>query len=164
MPKIPRELALTPQELDELLNTARTCRIATVGPEARINLTPMSFCWAGGRVYMYGRGQKVVNLRRNPNVTVLVDVEGEYSALVGAMLQGRGVVLEDAAAERADPHLEEARLGWARKSGGARRGQTLGSGRHEGTAQGKTARWIRFEPERVVSWDNKKLGRLARRG
>ncbi len=69
-------------------------RVASVGPRNRINLTPMWFGWAGGRVYFYGRGQKVVNLRRDPACTVLVDRNEKFPELQAVMLQGRATVLE----------------------------------------------------------------------
>ena len=36
---IPKELALTPDEIDEIMSTSWNMRIATVGPGDRINLT-----------------------------------------------------------------------------------------------------------------------------
>ena len=86
---LPRELALTDAQLDELLTSQWNMRIASIGPGARINLTPMWFGWAGGRIYFYGRGQKVVNLRRNPECTVLVDRNEKFPELQAVMLQGR---------------------------------------------------------------------------
>ena len=70
---IPKELALTPDEIDEIMTTSWNMRIATNGPGERINLTPLWFGWAGGRVYTFCRGQKVANLRRDAACTVLVD-------------------------------------------------------------------------------------------
>ena len=66
MAPIPPELSLTDDELDELMTTSWNMRVATIGPGDRINLTPLWFGWAGGRVYFYCRGQKVVNVRRKP--------------------------------------------------------------------------------------------------
>ena len=67
---MPTDLALSPAELDELMTSCWNMRIATIGPGSRINLTPLWFGWAGGKVYFYCRGQKVVNLRRNPIATM----------------------------------------------------------------------------------------------
>ena len=151
---IPDELALTPAEIDEIMTSAWNMRIATHSPGGRINLTPLWFGWAGGRVYTLCRGQKVRNLRRDPAATVLVDRNERFPELQGIMLQGRATVLEDAAAEAADPHLEEARV---------QMGAKYGSGpRHEGTASGRSRRWVVFETERAVTWDNFKLERMRR--
>ena len=154
----PAELALTPTELDEMMTTSWNMRIATVGPGTRINLTPLWFGWAGGRIYFYCRGQKIVNLRRNPNVTVLVDVNERFPELQGAMFQGRATVLEDAAAEEGDPSLEEARWQMGTKyDGGHGESAKGGKVRNDASARGRSWRWVAFQPDRVVTWDNFKL-------
>src|SRR4051794_38119396 len=109
MAPIPPELALTDDELEGLMATSWNMRVATIGPGARINVTPLWFGWAGGPVYFYCRGKKIPTLRRNPACTVLVARNERFPELQGAMFQGVAVILEDAAAEAADPHLEEAR-------------------------------------------------------
>ena len=155
---IPDELALAPDEIDAIMTTSWNMRIATHSPGGRINLTPLWFGWAGGRVYTFCRGQKIRNLRRDPAATVLVDRNERFPELQGIMLQGRAAVLEDAAAEAADPHLDEARLQMGAKYASGREGSAA-DGRHGGTASGRSRRWVVFEPERAVTWDNFKLGR-----
>jgi nitroimidazol reductase NimA-like FMN-containing flavoprotein (pyridoxamine 5'-phosphate oxidase superfamily) len=153
---IPKELALTPEQLDEMMTTSWNMRIASVGPGTRINLTPLWFGWAGGNIYTYCRGQKIVNLRRNPSATILVDRNERFPELQGAMFQGQAVVLEDADAEAADPHLEEVRWQMGRKYAGGH-GEAAEPTRNAATARGRNWRWVRFEPSRVVTWDNFKI-------
>ena len=161
---LPRDLSLSPQELDALMTSQWVMRIATIGPGTRINLTPMWFGWAGGRVYVFSRGQKVVNLRREPACTIVVDKNERFPELVGAMFQGTAAVLEDAAAEAADPFLAEARAQMGRKYAGGH-GET-GAGEPNAkaapfaaTAGGKNRRWVVLSPARLVTWDNHKLRR-----
>lgn len=155
--KISGNPALTPEELEGLMQDAWIIRVATHGPEARINLTPLWFCWTEGRIYAFTRGQKVENLRRNPLCTMTVDRNERYPELQGVMFEGTAKVLEDAAAEAADEHLDSIvrdRMGEKYAAGG------FGSGakpRNESTAMGKNWRWIVFTPERCFSWDNAKL-------
>lgn len=155
---IPTELSLTPAELDELMASMWNMRIATIGPGTRINLTPLWFGWAGGNIYFYCRGQKVTNLRRNPVATILVDRNERFPELQGAMFQGRATVLEDAAAEQADPHLGAAQdqMGDKYIGGHGREGREQYRAR---TARGRHWRWVRFTPGRIVTWDNFKLRR-----
>lgn len=154
---IPKELGLTEAELDELMSASWNMRIATVGPGTRINLTPLWFGWAGGKIYTYCRGQKVVNLRRNPTCTILVDKNERFPELIGAMFQGRATVLEDADAENADEHLEEVRVQMARKYHGGH-GESGGAPeRNASTARGRHWRWVRLDPVKLVTWDNHKL-------
>jgi nitroimidazol reductase NimA-like FMN-containing flavoprotein (pyridoxamine 5'-phosphate oxidase superfamily) len=158
MARIPAELGMTAEELDELMTTSWNMRIATIGPGERINVTPLWFGWAGGRVYFYCRGQKIANLRRSPVCTVLVDRNERFPELQGAMFQGHATVLENDEQESADPHLEEVRWLMGRKyAGGHGESQSAEPGRYAVTASGRSARWVVFEPSRLISWDNHKL-------
>jgi nitroimidazol reductase NimA-like FMN-containing flavoprotein (pyridoxamine 5'-phosphate oxidase superfamily) len=157
---LPRELALDPAQIDEIMTQQWNMRIASLGPREFINLTPMWFGWAGGRVYFYGRGQKVVNLRRSPACTVLVDRNEKFPELQAVMLQGKARVLEDAAAEAADPHLGEARVQMGRKYNGGHGVPAVADPPPNGaSAGGRNRRWVVVVPERIVTWDNFKLGR-----
>ena len=155
MAKIAAKLRMSEADIDALMAAESRIRIATIGPGSDINLTPMTFGWAGGRVYIFGRGQKVANLRRNPTATVLVDVGDAWRELKGVMIRGRAHVLEDAAAEAADPHLAEAQMNIGAKSG--LRDEEGNIKPHAVGASGRSRRWIVFAPERLVSWDNAQL-------
>src|ERR1700758_2391240 len=161
MARIPSQLSLSAAELDELMTMSWNMRVATVGPGERINVTPLWFGWAGGRVYFFGRGQKVANLRRNPVCTVLVDRNERYPELQGAMFQGRATVLENAADEDADPHLEEVRYQMGAKYAGGHGEPSEPSStdrvRYPMSATGRSARWVVFQPDRLITWDNHKL-------
>jgi hypothetical protein len=161
MARISRKLALSTEELDELMASSGNMRIATAGPGARINLTPLWFSWVNGKVYFTGRGQKVVNLRRHPAATVLVDRNERFPELIGAMFQGSARVLENADEEAADPDLEAVRWQHGTKYAGGH-GEDPVPRRSEATAIGETNRWVVFTPERLVSWDNRKIAGLHR--
>jgi nitroimidazol reductase NimA-like FMN-containing flavoprotein (pyridoxamine 5'-phosphate oxidase superfamily) len=155
MARIADRLRMTTQEIEALMTNVSTLRIATVGPGSDINLTPMTFGWADGRAYIFGRGQKIANLRRNPTATILVDTGERWPELKGVMMRGRAVVLEDAEAEARDPGLAAARLDIGRKHGLA---DEAGNTKvFEASASGRSRRWIVFAPKRVVSWDNTRL-------
>jgi nitroimidazol reductase NimA-like FMN-containing flavoprotein (pyridoxamine 5'-phosphate oxidase superfamily) len=161
---LPRELALSTDQIESIMTTQWNMRIATIGPQNRINLTPMWFGWGGGRVYFYGRGQKVVNLRRNPTCTVIVDRNEKFPELQAVMLQGRGVVLEDAAAEAADPFLAQVRVQMGRKyNGGHGRPPADDPPPNSASAGGRNRRWVVIVPDHVVTWDNFKLPLLAKK-
>ena len=154
---ISRELSLSAAELDELMLSSWNMRIATVGPGTRLNLTPLWFGWAGGNIYTFCRGQKVTNLRRDPVATILVDRNERFPELQGAMFQGRAVVLEDADAENGDSHLEEARMQMGAKYAGGHGESDAAPRRNAATARGRSGRWVRFEPAKLVTWDNYKI-------
>ncbi len=156
-----RKLALDPEQLEALLTTSWNCRIATIGPGTRINLTPMWFGWAGGRIYIYGRGQKVVNLRRNPTCSIVVDRNEKFPELQAVTMQGHATVLEDAEAEAADPHLAQARAQMGVKyNGGHGQPPREDPPPNTASARGPHGRWIVFVPDVQVTWDNFKLAAL----
>lgn len=160
---ISKKLALSDDQLGELMTSTWNMRIATLGPGSRINLTPMWFGWGGARIYTYGRGQKVVNLRRNPECSVIVDRNEKFPELQGAMFQGSARVLEDRAAEEADPDLGAVRVQMGQKyAGGHGQPAPAEPPPNQATASGPSSRWIVFEPDRLVTWDNFKLASLRR--
>jgi len=135
-------------------------RMATIGPGDRINLTPMWFGWGGNQIYIYGRGQKVVNLRRNPSCTIIVDRNERYPELQAAMFSGQAKVLEDSAAEEADEYLQEVRIQMGKKYHGGH-GEPSGEPKpNNATAAGDNGRWMVFTPDDVLTWDNFKIARL----
>ncbi len=155
---LPKELALDSEQMKEMLTTDWNIRIASVDAEGNINLTPMWFGWAGGKVFIYGRGQKVVNLRRNPKCTVLVDRNERFPELQAIMMRGTAEILEDAEAEAAEPHLNEVQVQMGIKYNGGHADPVADPKPFASTAQGRNRRWIVFTPERTVTWDNFKLG------
>lgn len=160
MAGISRKIALTDDELDDLMTSSWNMRIATIGLDDRINLTPMWFGWVNGKIYFTGRGQKIVNLRRNPATTLLVDKNERFPELVGAMFQGTARVLESADEEAADSDLEQARELIGAKYATGRGDPDASPRRNEATATGDTNRWVVFTPDRLVSWDNPKIAAL----
>lgn len=154
-----RELALSPGEQDELLGREWNMRISTVSPSGRINATPLWFVWHGGKVWAYCRGQKVENLRRSPQCTVLVDRAERFRELQGVMIQGHARILEDVAAEAAEPDLAEVRRAYGRKYDGGH-GEPSADGDPPPTAasaRGRNWRWVVITPTHTVTWDNTKL-------
>ena len=160
---ISKKLALSDEQLEELMTSSWNMRIATVGPGTRINLTPMWFGWGGGKIYTFGRGQKVANVRRNPECTIIVDRNEKFPELQAAMFQGSARVLETAAEEAAEPDLEAVRLQMGIKyNGGHGQPPSAEPQANAATASGKSSRWIVFTPDRLVTWDNFKLKDLRK--
>jgi nitroimidazol reductase NimA-like FMN-containing flavoprotein (pyridoxamine 5'-phosphate oxidase superfamily) len=157
---IPKELSLTPEQLDELMLSSWNMRVATIGPGTRINVTPLWFGWGNGNIYFYCRGQKVVNLRRNPVATVLVDRNERFPELQGAMFQGKARVLETPEDENAEPGFEDVRWQMGKKYAGGH-GESAEPVRNNSTARGRHWRWVVFTPEKTVTWDNFKIAQAT---
>ncbi len=165
---ISKKLALSDEQLEELMTSSWNMRIATVGPGTRINLTPMWFGWSAGKIFTYGRGQKVVNVRRTPECTIIVDRNERFPELQAAMFQGTARVLETASDEQAESGMAEVRAQMGRKYSGGH-GQPAASEPADSstdnmaTASGESNRWIVFTPDRLVTWDNFKLKDLRKK-
>ncbi|TDJ27291.1 MAG: hypothetical protein E2O61_02020 [Gammaproteobacteria bacterium] len=155
---LPKAIALSGDQVDELMLAQWNMRVATLGPRERINLTPMWFGWAGGAVYFFGRGQKIVNLRRHPDCTVIVDRHEKFPELQGLMIQGVARILEDADAESKDPHLQAIRVQMGIKyNGGHGQPPADSPPAFAATARGRNRRWVVLAAEHTISWDNNKL-------
>jgi len=155
MAKIAAALRLSPSEIDAVMAREARLRIATIGPGGEKNLTPMTFGWAGGKVYIFGRGQKVADIRRRGTAaTVLVDTGDQWRQLLGIMMRGDAAILETKDAEEADEHLGQAQINLGAKHGLHKDGA---SAPYIATASGRSRRWIVFTPHTIVSWDNAKL-------
>lgn len=146
---LPREIALSDEEIDDVMTDQWNLRIATIGPGTKINLTPMWFGWVQGKIYISARGQKVVNLRRNPQCTVLVDKNEKFPELQGIMMDCRAVVLESEGEEEGDLGLKEARIYMGEKYNGGH-GQPIAFPPKPMAAKagGENRRWLVLTPEK----------------
>lgn len=87
-----------------LVAEARVARLATLDPDGSPNLVPFVFALDGDTLYSSvdekpkrtRRLRRLENIRRNPQVTVLVDhYEEEWRRLWWVRLRGRGRVIEE---------------------------------------------------------------------
>ena len=150
------DLALSDDERDLILRDEWNMRISTVSPSGRINATPLWFVWHNDVVWAYCRGRKVDNMRADPRCTVLVDRAERFRELQGIMIQGDARILEDAAAEQADPDMTEVRRIYGIKYAGGHGEEATGEPM-AASARGKSWRWVAITPTKIVTWDNKKL-------
>jgi PPOX class probable F420-dependent enzyme len=84
-------------EIVEFIARSRTATMATIGPDGLPHLVAMWFAVVGDAIWFEtkGRSQKVVNLRRDPRMTVLIEDGLTYDTLRGVSLEGRAVISED---------------------------------------------------------------------
>ena len=148
-----RAIAMTSAELNAFLATERTCRVATAGRNGRPHVAPLWFVWDGTSLWLNSvvRSQRWTDLNRDPRVAVVVDAGVEYSELRGVELSGTVVPVGDVPRTAApDPVLAVAERLFASKYAAA-----------EFTPDGRHA-WLRLTPEKLASWDFRKLAGLSR--
>jgi PPOX class probable F420-dependent enzyme len=84
-------------EVWEFLRQQRSSTVATYGPQGQIHLVGMWYAVMDGQVWFEtkAKAQKVVNLRRDPRMSFLVESGQTYDQLRGVSLEGHGVVVEE---------------------------------------------------------------------
>ena len=137
-------------EVDAFLTEQRSSTVATIGKDGAVHLVAMWSAWLDGHGYLEpkAKSQKVVNLRRDPRMSFLVENGHTYDQLRGVALEGSGVVREDEQLvwdvcvnvfERYNaPYTEEMRPFV------------------EVMARNRVV--VRLDADRVRSWDHRKLG------
>jgi Pyridoxamine 5'-phosphate oxidase len=149
-----RAIAMTAAEVDEFLAAERTGRVATSGKDGRPHVVPLWFVWDSGALWLSSvvRSQRWTDLMRDPRVAVVVDAGTGYTELRGVELSGAVVPVGDVPRTATpDLVLDQIEQLFADKyTGGVK---APADGRHA---------WLRLTPEKLVSWDFRKLATLSR--
>ncbi len=92
------QIVMSHDEIVEFLHQQRSSTVATYGPDGQIHLVGMWYAVRDDTVWIEtkAKAQKVVNLRRDPRMSFLVEAGQTYDQLRGVAMEGRGVVIEDA--------------------------------------------------------------------
>jgi nitroimidazol reductase NimA-like FMN-containing flavoprotein (pyridoxamine 5'-phosphate oxidase superfamily) len=92
-----REIQLTPDEQHALLHIAPKAALATLDQDGFPHVVAMSYLAKDGAIYMtsYAKAQKVLNIRRNPRVGVLIETGERYTDYRGVMVRGYCEIIED---------------------------------------------------------------------
>jgi PPOX class probable F420-dependent enzyme len=94
---------MTAGRMRELVSGARVARLATLTPDGRLHLVPISFALEGDTLFSAvdekpkrsRRLQRLANVRANPEVAVLVDhYDEDWSRLWWVRLRGTGRIVE----------------------------------------------------------------------
>jgi PPOX class probable F420-dependent enzyme len=141
---------MTDDEVAEFLRGRHTMNVATVSPDGSIHLVAMWYGFLDGApvFWTYGRSQKILNLRRDPRITCLVESGETYEQLKGVELVGKGIVIEDRDAIEAI-----GRDVFVRYFGEMNEAAAAGV-----AASGAKRLGVRIEVQNTVSWDHSKLG------
>jgi PPOX class probable F420-dependent enzyme len=146
-----RQIALTPEEQRRYLEESLTVILTTLDRWGYPHAVAMWYVVdPDGTVVMttYARSQKAVNVRRDPRCALLVEDGRAYEELRGLLIRGRASVEADV--ERTLDVLERIH---------AKHNQLDLPGLRDAlAAQAQKRVVIRVRPERVSSWDHRKLG------
>ncbi|TQL68445.1 PPOX class probable F420-dependent enzyme [Nocardioides albertanoniae] len=153
-----QSVQLTDAEIEEFLGSQLKVQVATVGSDGAPHLTTLFYVLDEGKIafWTYASSQKVRNLRRDPRVTCLVEDGVDYFELRGVSITGTARLVED--------YDEIKAIGTQvmnRMAGGADLGE---AGDDLVSKQAHKRVGIVIEPDKVASWDHRKLGALPGQG
>jgi PPOX class probable F420-dependent enzyme len=144
-------IALTDQERRAYVVAAVTIILVSIGRDGYPHAVPMWFTVEDdGCFYMttYARSQKAVNLRRNPKAALLIESGVGYEELKGVLIRGSAEVLDDfELCVRILTRIHAKHLGGL-----------AGDVAEVMRAQARKRVALKVTPERIASWDHRKLG------
>jgi PPOX class probable F420-dependent enzyme len=145
------QIRMSADEVGAFLAEARTLQVASSNADGTIHLVAMWFALLDGRVafWTYAKSQKVVNLRRNPNITVMAEDGDTYENLRGVSMIGRATIVED------PEHVLRYGVLVFEKHWGPAADEAVRAGISQ---QASKRVVVVVEPDRVISWDHRKLG------
>jgi hypothetical protein len=132
----------------------RKLQVATIGADCRPHLVTMFHTVLDGRLvfWTYARSQKITNLERDPRLTCLVEAGEVYEQLRGVQIAGRAHIMRE--------HADVAEVGRAVV---CRMLDLDPAADLDPAVAAEVARQVlkrvavEVVPERVVSWDHRKL-------
>jgi PPOX class probable F420-dependent enzyme len=142
-------LAMSDDEVAEFLRQERRGHVGTINADGTPHIVPLSYVVLDGRPTFWTdpRSRKVVNLRRDPRMTCLVEAGSEFAEFRAVQLSGR--------AELGETLEASTRVGLALFERAA--GELTDELRGVVAGMAPERIGITLHPERVVTWDHRKL-------
>jgi nitroimidazol reductase NimA-like FMN-containing flavoprotein (pyridoxamine 5'-phosphate oxidase superfamily) len=142
-----QQIQLTPEEQAAFLRQHHKAAFATIDKDGFPHVVGMNYVVKDGAFYMtsYGKAQKVLNVRRNHKVGLMVETGDSYAEQRGVMVRGHCEIIED-------PEAVKATFAF-RAEGRDTRAPTPGA-----LASAPKRVVLNVLPRRVTSWDHRKLG------
>ncbi|MTD54085.1 pyridoxamine 5'-phosphate oxidase family protein [Amycolatopsis pithecellobii] len=91
------QIRMTDDEIARFVTRSRTATMATLGPDGTPHLIAMWYAVLDGQLWFEtkAKSQKVINLRRDDRITVLIEDGQTYDKLRGVSIEGHGVISDD---------------------------------------------------------------------
>jgi nitroimidazol reductase NimA-like FMN-containing flavoprotein (pyridoxamine 5'-phosphate oxidase superfamily) len=99
MPSRRASIALTENEQQHFLEDGWTLQVASNGPKGYPHLVAMWYVIIDGRVHFttFAKSQKIMNLRRDPKITAMLESGRAYQELKGWVIEGTAELIQDTA-------------------------------------------------------------------
>ena len=91
------QITMEAEEIRSFIERSRTATMVTVGKGGQPHLVAMWYAWLDGTIWFEtkSKAQKIVHLRRNDRLSVMIEDGCTYDELRGVALEGRGLIVED---------------------------------------------------------------------
>jgi PPOX class probable F420-dependent enzyme len=144
------QIRMTDEEVAAFVESSRTATMATIGPTGTPHLVAMWYAVVDGQIWFEtkARSQKAQNLRRDPRMTFMIEDGLTYDALRGVAIEGRAEIVDDA-----ETLFRVGVSVWERYTG-----PYTDEAKPLVEAMLRKRVAVRLDPERVRSWDHRKLG------
>ena len=91
------QIVMTDDEITEFVARSRTGTMATVGADGQPHLVAMWYGVIDGEIWVETKvkSQKVVNIRRNPRISFMIEAGMTYDSLRGVSFEGTAEIHDD---------------------------------------------------------------------
>jgi len=145
------QIRMTEEEIWKFVEERKSLQVATLNRDGTPHLTTLWFAVVDGEITFetFSKSQKIVNLRRDPRIAVLLEAGSDYSELRGVSFNGTALLHSDpevvhryafAVMRRNQPDLPEDTLEAVARDMSTKRTVVV------------------VKPEKIVTWDHRKLG------
>jgi PPOX class probable F420-dependent enzyme len=145
------QIKMTQEEIDEFLQGVHTMNCATINHDGTIHLVAMWYGFLEGcpALETKAKSQKVKNLRRNPQITCLVEEGKSYDELRGVEIVGTAEIVED------PDRMFELGISVFERHNGVKYTPDMKPFVDQMLHKRVV---IKIHPQKYVSWDHRKLG------
>ena len=144
------KIRMDAEEIEEFIEEQKSLQVGTINSDGSIHLSTLWFAVVDDLIVFetYTSSQKVVNLERDPRITVLLEDGLEYNNLRGVMIKGTANLVSEPTEvkqiareviKRNQPEIPDEMLDAAAASLAVKR--TV----------------VTVIPEKVISWDHRKI-------
>ena len=146
-------IKMTPEEADEFLRGWHTMNCATMKADGTIHLVAMWYAFLEGAPAFEtkAKSQKVLNLRRDPRITCLIEDGDTYDELRGVELVGTGEIVEE------NDRIWQIGVSIIERQAGRPFSDIPGGDALVENMIRKRV-GIKIHVDKIVSWDHRKLG------
>ncbi|MFQ5998916.1 MAG: pyridoxamine 5'-phosphate oxidase family protein [Candidatus Bathyarchaeia archaeon] len=155
------KIAMTKKEIDTFLAKAKVARVATLRNDSTIHITPIWYKWDGAYFwFILGKGERrrqhITNLRRDPRLSVIIDVDvraEKRSLKPGAqavVIRGKAELFEDEKTQK------QFVAKWAKRYFGPAGAKLVDPILQDGKP-GMNRVVVKVSPDKIIAWDFLKL-------